>query len=145
MNHAVRRLVDQPPFLPISQLKLHASEPTRLMIVDDDARTREALLAYLATVEGFCVVGLAANGQAALNVIRTNMPDVVLMDVRMPVMGGIETIRQIKDLWPQVKIVALSMYADSMAEAEAAGADAFLLKGGSLEALVGTLRSVSSN
>ncbi len=116
----------------------------RLLIVDDDRRTRSALIAYLTALRGMTVIGEASNGEEAISVLQGGRPDLVLMDVRMPVMGGIETIRRIKDQWPNIKIVVLSVYAESRLEAEAAGADAFLLKGCPLERLITTLRFVAS-
>ena len=64
-----------------------------------------------------------------MQLVAEGQPDLVLMDVRMPVMDGIEATRQIKESWPQVKVIVLSMYAEHREEALEAGADCFLVKG----------------
>jgi DNA-binding NarL/FixJ family response regulator len=86
----------------------------------------QALLATCSEVE---VIGEAADGQEAMRLVKECQPDVILMDVRMPVMDGLEATRLIKNKWPEVKIVMLTMYPAFRAEALAAGADAFLTKG----------------
>ena len=122
----------------------------RILIADDSPRSRDGLRALLATVrltphapasnvkKGAAhdqarpeleVVGEAANGQAAVRLVEECRPDVVLMDARMPVMDGLEATRLIKDTWPRVKVVVLTVYATCRADALAAGADAFLVKG----------------
>ena len=114
----------------------------RLLIVDDAPRSRAGLRALLATLgldvlqepQGGAwpqveVVGEAANGQEALRLVQERRPDLVLMDARMPVMDGLEATQLIKDKWPEVKVVVLTMYPAYRAEALAAGADAVLVKG----------------
>jgi DNA-binding NarL/FixJ family response regulator len=75
------------------------------------------------------VVGEAADGREAVQMVERYRPDVVLMDARMPVMDGLEATRVIKDKWPEVKIIVLTMYPAYRAQALAAGADACLIKG----------------
>ena len=75
------------------------------------------------------VIGEAADGQEAVRLVEQRRPDVVLMDARMPVMDGLEATRLIKNRWPEVRVVVLTMYSAYRAQAMAAGADAFLVKG----------------
>ncbi len=101
----------------------------RVLIADDNDRARVGLRALLALRPEIEIVGEAADGEEAVQKVRDGRPDVVLMDARMPQMDGLEATRQIKGHWPQVRIVVVSMYASHRAEALAAGADAFLVKG----------------
>jgi DNA-binding NarL/FixJ family response regulator len=71
----------------------------------------------------------AASGQEALPLIETILPDVILMDAQMPLMNGIQATRIIKERWPTIKVVMLTMYAAYQSDAFAAGVDVFLLKG----------------
>jgi DNA-binding NarL/FixJ family response regulator len=82
------------------------------------------------------VVGEAANGREAVRLVEECRPDVVLMDARMPVMDGLQATRLIKDQWPTVRVVVLTVYAARRADALAAGADAFLVKGCPTEELL---------
>jgi DNA-binding NarL/FixJ family response regulator len=119
-------------------------EVLRLMIVDDNARTRSALAACLAGISCLKVIGEACDGQDAIDKLQTLAPDLVLMDCRMPRMTGLEATRILKRQWPTVKIVILTLYPDCDPEARAAGADALLTKGCSLEELTSTLRAVAA-
>jgi len=105
------------------------SKQCKVLIADDNGRARLGLQALLVLRPEIEVVGEVANGWEAVQRVRDNQPDVVLMDARMPQMDGLEATRQIKGRWPQVRIVVVSMYASHRAEALAAGADVFLVKG----------------
>jgi two-component system secretion response regulator SsrB len=111
------------------------NQPKRVFIVDDQPSARRGLKAILAFYPAIVVVGEAVNGQAAVAQIAEQQPDVVIMDLRMPVMDGIEATRLIKQRWPAIKIIVLTVQAARRAEAFMAGADHFLLKGNGPEAL----------
>ncbi len=108
---------------------------TRVLIADDSARAREGLRALLATWPEIVVVGEAANGRDAVRQLAECQPDAVLMDLHMPVMDGLTAIKQIKQQWPAITVIVLTMYAVEQTAALAAGADVFLVKGGDPERL----------
>jgi DNA-binding NarL/FixJ family response regulator len=101
----------------------------RVLIVDDQRPTRQGLKAVLTLSPQVEVIGEAADGQESVDLVAEHHPDVVLMDVQMPVMDGLEATRHIKSRWPEVRVVVLTMHANYRAKALAAGADAFLIKG----------------
>jgi len=113
----------------------------RVLIVDDRIRSREGLRALLATSPEIEVVGEAANGQEAMRMVDEHHPDVVLMDIRMPGMNGLEATRHIKSKCPQVQVIALTLYTTYRVSALTAGAAAFLVKGVSPEKLLETIRT----
>ena len=108
----------------------------RLLIADDNAATRAATIALLQTSAQAVAIWEAANGEEAVQLAESIQPDVILMDVQMPKLDGIQATRRIKQCWPAIKIVVLTMYLNYQAAALAAGADAFLLKGGSADGLI---------
>jgi YesN/AraC family two-component response regulator len=111
----------------------------RVLIADDQRPTRKGLKALLDLAPGVAWVGEAADGREAISMVEAWRPDVVLMDVRMPVMDGIEATQSIKSLWPKVKVIVLTLYDEYQAQALAAGADAFLVKGGPYECLLSAI------
>ena len=113
-------------------------------MVDDERSVREGTKALLAFARGIDVVHEACSGQEAVRIVTMEQPDVVLMDVRMPVMDGLEATRQIKADWPQVKVIVLTMHPSHRKDALAAGADHFLMKGRMGELLENTIRAVAS-
>ena len=112
----------------------------RVLVVDDDRAVRTVLCDVLAE-EGFDVVGAGADGIEAVELAAALEPDAILLDVRMPRLGGIEAARKIRPLNPSVRLIMLSAYDDPAlrSEAEAAGASAFLVKGCKLSQIVGAI------
>ncbi len=113
----------------------------RVLIADDRLRSREGLRALLDTCVEIEVIGEAKNGQEAVRIAGENHPDVVLMDARMPVMSGVKATHLISEKFPEICVIVLSLYAAYRASALAAGAVAFLVKGGSSEELLETIKT----
>jgi len=124
--------------------------PVRVLIVDDMPHVRRELNQLLDLAGGLEIVGHAANGPQAVELAQTLCPNVVLLDLGMPVMDGFEAARRIKASGSGSRIVVLSVHADEATRREAAqaGADAFVVKGSSLdsllEAIVGRAAGVRS-
>lgn len=116
----------------------------RVLIVDDRSSARRGLRALLASWPAVEVVGEATNGAEAVQMAKTSRPNVVLMDVSMPVLDGLEATRLIKSSWPEVKVVILTMHESHQANALAAGADWFLVKGCPTEDLLTAISSDSA-
>ena len=115
------------------------AQPTRVLIADDSVRARDGLRALLTMRPELEVVGEAANGQDAVRLVAECRPDIVLMDLHMPVLDGIQATRLIKQQWPAVTVVVLTMYAVDQSAALAAGADAFLIKGNAPDRILAAL------
>ncbi|MGZ4410317.1 MAG: response regulator [Gaiellaceae bacterium] len=113
------------------------NKAVRILVVDDDDAVRTVLSEVLQE-EGFEVVGRAIDGIEGVSLALSLSPDGILLDVRMPRMGGIDAARKILSRLPNIRIVMLSAYDDASlkAEAQAAGASAFLVKGCSLDELI---------
>jgi len=115
----------------------------RVLIADDRPRTRRALSAVLATCRGLELVGEAADGEEAVEVVERLRPDIVVIDVRMPRMDGITATMRIKARWPWIRVVAHSLAEELRADALAAGADAFVPKGAPVRELFEALQPSS--
>jgi|SRR5262245_38861191 len=102
----------------------------RVMLVDDHARMRDALRTFINAEPDLTVVAEADGGHAALELIGRTKPDVVLMDASMPRMNGMEATRQLKQLYPDVRVVGLTLYEEAtyLEEMIAAGAKGYVLK-----------------
>ncbi|MDQ3914875.1 MAG: response regulator [Actinomycetota bacterium] len=117
----------------------------KVLLVDDHAPIRASLRQLLELRPGYEVVGEGANGREAVDAVDRTRPDVVLMDMNMPVMNGVEATRAIIQRHPDVKVLALTAFGD-MALVSAsikAGASGYLLKGGSTEELLNSLEAVA--
>jgi len=114
----------------------------RLMIVDDNPRARGALAAVISSMDWLKLICEASNGEDAIEKIGHHSPDMVLMDVEMPVMDGLKATQIIKKNWPQVKVIILTLYPNYSSQAQRAGADAFLVKGCSVEEMTSVIRSI---
>jgi NarL family two-component system response regulator LiaR len=116
----------------------------RVLIVDDHAIVRKGLRALLTEIGDMEIVGEAGDGQQALDLAETTQPDVILMDMVMPNMDGIEATRQITARQPEIRVLALTSFAadDKLFPAIKAGALGYLLKDSDPEDLVQAIRQV---
>ncbi len=121
------------------------AEPTRVMIVDDHALMRDGLRETLEGSCGFEVVGQAGDGVTAVKLAQELRPDVIIMDVMMPVKNGVEASRDITEMLPETKVLILtaSTEDDAVMEAVAAGATGYLQKHAGRDRLLRTVRDVS--
>ncbi len=119
---------------------------TRILIVDDHQLFRDGLKALINSETDMEVIGEAENGQRAVELARDLQPDVILMDVKMPVMDGIEATRRILSEMSGMKILALSMYSGEGFNSGImrAGALGYILKGGEFEELASAVRKVAT-
>ena len=116
----------------------------RVLIVDDQALIREGLSLMLGLYDEIEIVGQANNGQEAVDFIENIEVDLVLMDIRMPVMDGVEATKIIKEKYPQVKIIILTTFNEDeyIFNGLKSGADGYILKDISSRKLVDTIKSV---
>lgn len=115
---------------------------TRILIVDDHPLFRDGLKRLIDNEPDLEVVGEAADGRKAIELTRALQPDIILMDVKMPVMDGIEATRRILAEMPGMKILALSMYSGDgfLSRMMSAGALGYFLKGDDFKDLSGAIR-----
>jgi len=121
-------------------------EPTRIMIVDDHAILRMGLSSLLGTKKDLLVVGDAASGETAIRKALRLQPDVVLMDLMMPGMDGVETTRRLLDALPKTRILILTTFgtADGISRALEAGACGAIMKNIPFDALVTAIRKAAA-
>ena len=119
------------------------SMPIRVLIVDDHAMVRKGLATFMKVKPDLQLVGEAANGEEAIALCDRLQPDVVLMDLLMPAMGGAEATRAIRHRWPHVQVIALTSFGEKemVREALQAGAISYLLKNVSVDDLDAAIRA----
>ncbi|MET9387518.1 response regulator transcription factor [Streptomyces sp. NPDC002928] len=123
-----------------------AARPIRVLIADDHPVVRRGMSALLASLDGVEVVAEAATGEEALREAQLSRPDVVVMDIQMPAMDGVEATRRLAALLPGVAVLVVTMFEDdaTVVSAMRAGARGYLLKGAEQEEILTTLRSVAA-
>ena len=118
----------------------------RVLIVDDHQLVRDGLRHLLSGADGITVVGFCSDGEQVVTMAATVRPDVVLMDIQMPVLSGLEATRRLLVRQPTIKVLMLSASAGKgvLTEAAKAGAMGFVSKGGNPIALVDAIRQVAA-
>jgi DNA-binding NarL/FixJ family response regulator len=118
--------------------------PIRILIVEDHQVVRQGFVALLRMVGGMDVVAEASSGTQAVELYRQHKPDVTLMDLRMPGMGGVETITAIREEFPDARVIVLTTFDgdEDIYRAIQAGARGYLLKGMSIDELVEAIQTV---
>ena len=121
-----------------------SAQRDRVLVVDDAANLRELLTLLLEVEDDFEVVGTAADGRQAIDAAQTLKPDVVLLDLAMPVMDGLQALPELRAHLPKARIVIFSGFEHEALAEEAllAGADAYIEKGTSVTQLVTQLRQL---
>lgn len=124
---------------------MNIQKKIRILVVDDHTVVRDGISALLSLAGDMEVVGEASNGSEAIEMVKKLMPDVVLMDVAMPVMGGLEATRRILKDFPYTKILVLTQYDDKeyFLPVIESGASGFISKAAASSELVTGIRSIS--
>jgi len=128
----------------MTEAKSQSPEAIRILIAEDHQVVRQGFIALLGMVEGFTVVAEAANGAQAVELYRRHRPDVTLMDLRMPGLGGVETILTIRKEFPEARIIVLTTFDgdEDIFRAIQAGAKSYMLKGMSVDELIDAIQTV---
>ena len=118
----------------------------RVVLADDHPVVRGGLRALLSTIDGIEVVGEAEDGEGAVREVQLTRPDVLLVDIRMPVLDGVEATRRVRAAAPETAVLVLTMYDDdaTVFTAMQAGARGYLLKGADQDEIVGAIRAVAN-
>ena len=116
--------------------------PIRIMIVDDRETVRRSLMVFLRVFDDFLLAGQAANGMDALKLCDEIEPDVILMDVNMPVMDGITAIQLIHEAYPKIHMLAMSSFEDETVASQAmrAGASGYFCKSALIDDIAEVIR-----
>lgn len=119
----------------------------KVLLVDDHEIMREGLYVLLQRHSDIEVVGQAADGRSAIDMVRTLSPDIIIMDISMPNLNGIDATRQILAEYPNVRIMAMSTHSDRsmVAKMLKAGATGYMLKSSAFSELISGIRAVSKN
>jgi len=116
----------------------------KVLLVDDHELVRSGIEALLNVIEDITVVGVCDCGEQALQVISNELPDVILMDINMPGMGGIEACRRIKQMFPNTKLIVLSIHVNGSISQQISklGVEGFVYKGSPVIEMVAAIRAV---
>ncbi len=116
----------------------------RLMLVDDQTLIRQVLASLLSLEDDFEVIGQAGHGQEAVSLADTLRPDMILMDIRMPIMDGVAATKLVKEKHPDIKVLVLTTFDEDeyIVKAMQSGASGYLLKDAPTEQLAAAIRSV---
>jgi DNA-binding NarL/FixJ family response regulator len=125
---------------------MRPSPQVRIILADDHAMMREGLRAILEGELGYAVIAQAGNGRDTVALVKEHRPDLVIMDISMPDMNGIEATRQLIQEMPRTKVIALSMHTDKrfVGEMLGAGASGYILKQGAMDELQLAIQTVLS-
>lgn len=120
--------------------------PIHILVTDDHPVVREGLVAILSTQPDFAIVGDVASGQATLDLARALRPDIVLLDLEMPEMDGVETLRQLQRVAPETRVIIFTAFDtdERILSAVRAGAQGYLLKGAPRNDIFRAIRVVYS-
>lgn len=120
------------------------NEPIRILVVDDHNIVRQGLVALLNTVPDMKVVAEAGDGEEAIESHRRHKPDITLMDLRLPKLGGADAISRIREEFPAARVIVLTTFDgdEDIFRALQAGAKGYLLKGMDIDELTAAIRSV---
>ena len=118
----------------------------KLLIVDDDHLVCQSLQLLLGKEQDLEVANIATNGQEAIELCLQEQPDVILMDIQMPIMNGIESTKRIKEKWPSVQVMMLTTFQDekNIRLALKAGAAGYLLKSASIKNMAQQIRALKA-
>ncbi len=122
------------------------NSPIRIAITDDNENFRETLRDVLQYEQDIQVVGMWRHGQEALHGLETVRPDVLLLDINMPTMNGVEATKRLQERFPEVRIIILTMHDDEgyVLETLKLGASGYLVKDGSVSEIVRAIREVAA-
>jgi DNA-binding NarL/FixJ family response regulator len=117
-----------------------------IVLVDDHVLVRDGIKALLEEEQGLTVIDEASNGLEALTVLKKQQPNILIVDIRMPHMNGIEVVKEVKKTYPEIKTLVLSMHdsEEYVLNAIDAGADGYLLKGASKEEFLKALNTIAT-
>lgn len=125
---------------------MHSQPKIRLVIADDHEIFRQGFKTLIARQSGLEMVGEAGNGKDLMGLIPRLQPNLVFVDIKMPILDGIDATREIKSSFPSIKVIALSMFNDDnlVADMLYAGASGYLLKDATQEELISAINAVMS-
>jgi two-component system NarL family response regulator len=121
-----------------------SSDKIRIIVIDDQAVVRQGFVSLINTVPDMTVVAEGTNGQQAIELYRLHSPDIVMMDLRMPVMGGVEAITALRREFPAARVIVLTTYDgdEDIYRSLQAGAQGYLLKDMFFEELEDAIRTI---